>query len=95
MKRMFCVFLIQLLFAILIHSIVAKIYISYCVANHWFPFLQSMFMFANPQCKLMLNILQYTSDIQIAYWSGIATFTLAIQSKINKRLFFSFDNTSY
>lgn len=95
MKRMLATFFFQLLFVIVTHAIVAKLYMTYCVATHWFPFFHSMIMFANPQCKLMLNILQYTSDIQIAYWSGLVTFIMAMQTKFSKRIFFSFDNTTH
>lgn len=55
--------------SVIIHVLSVKIYNYYCVGDGWFSMVHTLLYMQNPQCKLLLDIMKYTSDVYIIFWT--------------------------
>jgi hypothetical protein len=73
--------------SIIIHILSVKIYNYHCVGDGWFSIIHTLLYMQNPQCKLLLDIMKYTSDVYIIFWTILLSSILenykTIKSKLN------------
>lgn len=75
------------LISVIIHILSVKLYNYHCVGDGWFSIIHTLLYMPNPQCKLLLDIMKYTSDVYIIFWTILLSSILSnyknIKSKLN------------
>jgi hypothetical protein len=63
--------LVTVLFSIVIHILTSKLYNYHCIGEGWFSIIHTILYMPSPQCRIMLDIMKYTSDLYILFWTTI------------------------
>ena len=77
--------IIIILFSVTIHILTIKLYNYHCVGDGWFSIIHTLLYIPNPQCIFLLNIMKYTSDLYILFWTTILS-GFILNYKIVKRI---------
>lgn len=60
--------------AIGIHILTIEIYTTYCISTGWFSLFHSLVYVPTPQCRVLLDIIKYTSDLYVLFWTTLFSF---------------------
>ena len=63
--------LITVLFSVSIHIISLKLYNTYCIGEGWYSIIHSLIYIPTPQCRILLDVVKYTSDMYILFWTTL------------------------
>ena len=63
--------LLTVFLSISIHIISVKFYNYYCISDGWFSIFYSMLYIPTPQCRILLDVIKYTSDLYILFWTTL------------------------
>ena len=62
---------ITIFVSIVIHVCSTKLYNYHCIGEGWFSIIHTLLYMSNPQCRILLDIMKYTSDLYILFWTTI------------------------
>ena len=57
------------LLSVIVHVLTTKLYHFHCVGEGWFSVIHTLLYMPNPQCRIMLDLMKYTSDMYILFWT--------------------------
>ena len=83
--------LMTVFISIIVHILATKIYSYHCIGYGWFSVIHTLLYMSNPQCRILLDIMKYTSDMYILFWTIIFSGFLLNYKIIKKR----FINSKY
>jgi hypothetical protein len=63
--------LLTIVFSVVIHIICVKIYNYHCIGDGWFSIIQTILNVPSPHCRMLLDIMKYTSDFYILFWTTL------------------------
>ena len=63
--------LLTVFLSISIHIFSVKFYNYYCISDGWFTIFYSMLYISTPQCRILLDVIKYTSDLYILFWTTL------------------------
>ena len=63
--------LLTVFLSISIHIISVKFYNYYCISDGWFSIFYSILYIPTPQCRILLDVIKYTSDLYILFWTTL------------------------
>ena len=63
--------LLTVFLSISIHIVSVKFYNYYCISDGWFSIFYSMLYIPTPQCRILLDVIKYTSDLYILFWTTL------------------------
>lgn len=63
--------LLTVFLSISIHIISVKFYNYYCISDGWFSIFYSILYIPTPQCRILLEVIKYTSDLYILFWTSL------------------------
>jgi hypothetical protein len=63
--------LLTVFLSISIHIFSVKFYNYYCISDGWFTIFYSMLYIPTPQCRILLDVIKYTSDLYILFWTTL------------------------
>ena len=59
--------------SVVIHILSTKLYHYHCIGDGWFSVIHTLLYMTNPQCRILLDIMKYTSDMYILFWTTLIT----------------------
>jgi hypothetical protein len=59
------------LLSVSLHIVSVKFYNYYCISDGWFSILHSIIYMPTPQCRILIDIIKYTSDLYILFWTTL------------------------
>ena len=63
--------LLTVFLSISIHIVSVKFYNYYCISDGWFSIFYSILYIPTPQCRILLDVIKYTSDLYILFWTTL------------------------
>lgn len=63
--------LLTVLVSVVVHVLTTKLYNYHCIGEGWFSIIHTLLYMPNPQCRIMLDIMKYTSDLYILFWTTL------------------------
>ena len=63
--------LATVLVSVIIHILATKIYHYHCVGEGWFSVVHTLLYMSNPQCRILLDTMKYTSDMYVLFWTTL------------------------
>ena len=61
--------LVTVFISVVIHVLTAKLYNYHCIGEGWFSIIHTLLYMPNPQCRILLDVMKYTSDLYILFWT--------------------------
>jgi len=61
--------LVTVFVSVVVHVLTAKLYNFHCIGEGWFSIIHTLLYMPNPQCRILLDIMKYTSDLYILFWT--------------------------
>ncbi len=55
--------------SVIVHVLTTKLYHFHCIGEGWFSIIHTLLYMPNPQCRIMLDLMKYTSDMYILFWT--------------------------
>lgn len=86
--------LLTILLSVIIHIFSTKIYNYHCIGEGWMSIIHTLLYMPNPQCRILLDIMKYTSDIYILFWTAMLS-GLILNYKLFKKTFSTIEYTKY
>lgn len=63
--------LLTVFLSISMHIVSVKFYNYYCISDGWFSIFYSILYIPTPQCRILLDVIKYTSDLYILFWTTL------------------------
>jgi hypothetical protein len=60
-----------ILISVIFHILTTKLYNYYCIGEGWISIVHTMLYMPSPQCRIILDMIKYTSDLYILFWTTI------------------------
>ena len=76
--------LVAVLIYVIIHILTTKLYNYHCIGDGWISIIHTMLYIPSPQCRIILDIMKYTSDIYILFLTTIIS-SFILNYKIVKK----------
>ena len=57
--------------SVFIHILATKLYNYHCIGDGWFSIIHTLLYMPNPQCRILLDLMKYTSDTYILFWTTL------------------------
>ena len=86
--------LVAVLIYVIIHILTTKLYGYHCIGDGWISIFHTMLYMPSPQCRIILDIMKYTSDLYILFWTTIIS-SFILNYKIVKKGLTSINNIKY
>lgn len=80
------------LLSVIVHVLSAKLYNCHCVGEGWFSIIHTLMYMPNPQCRLLLDVIKYTSDLYFLFWTTILS-SFVFNYKFFKKWFITLNHT--
>ena len=61
--------LVTVFISVVVHVLSAKLYNYHCIGDGWFSIIHTLLYMPNPQCRILLDTMKYTSDMYILFWT--------------------------
>ena len=61
--------LVTVFVSVVIHVLTTKLYNYHCIGEGWLSIIHTLLYMPNPQCRILLDIMKYTSDLYILFWT--------------------------
>ena len=84
--------LVIVFISVIVHVLSSKLYIFHCVGEGWFSIIHTLLYMPNPQCRLLLDAIKYTSDLYFLFWTTILS-SFVCNYKFFKQWFISINQT--
>lgn len=67
-KTLFTIFI-----SVVFHILCSKLYQYHCIGDGLFSIIHTLLYMPNPQCRILLDIMKYTSDIYVLFCTILIT----------------------